>query len=133
MHTATVLYDRDCGFCRWSLSKILAWDRARRLRPVSIQSEEGQRLLDAAGVPEERRMESWHLVHADGRVQSAGAAFPALFEMLPAGAPIAKLTRALPRLSERGYFLVANNRSLFGKPVTRAMRERADAKIDARR
>lgn len=130
--TATVLYDRDCGFCRWSLAKILAWDRAGRLRPVPIQSEEGQAYLDAAGVPEEKRLESWHLVHPDGRVESAGDAFPALFRMLPAGTPIATLTKALPGLSNRGYFLVAANRVLFGKPLTRGMKERATAKIDAR-
>ncbi|MFI5027407.1 MAG: hypothetical protein ACHQCF_00315 [Solirubrobacterales bacterium] len=45
---AAVLYDRDCGFCRWSLDKVLAWGRDR-LRPVKIQSEEGARLL--ASIP----------------------------------------------------------------------------------
>ena len=128
---ATVLYDRDCGFCRWSLAKVLRWDRARRLRPVPIQSDEGRRLLDAAGVPEERRLESWHLVHPDGRLESAGDGFPALFSMLPAGAPIAALTRALPGLSNRAYFLVANNRGLLGKPLTQGMKQRATARIDA--
>ena len=129
---ATVLYDRDCGFCRWSLAKILAWDRAGRLRPLPIQSEEGRRLLDAAEVPEEKRLRSWHLVHPDGRVESAGAAFPALFRLLPAGAPVAALTGALPGLSERGYMLVANNRTLFGRPLTRGMKDRATARIDER-
>ena len=132
MAAATVLYDSDCGFCRWSMSKILAWDRHRRLRPAAIQSAEGRRLLEAAGVPEEEWLRSWHLVHPDGRVESAGDAFPALFRMLPAGAPIAALTRALPRLSNRGYFLVADRRSLFGRPITPAMKRRADARIDAR-
>jgi len=128
--TATVLYDRDCGFCRWSLAKILAWDRARRLTPLPIQSEQGQRLL--AGVPEEERLQSWHFVHPDGRVESAGDAFPALFRLLPAGAPIAAVTKALPPLSNRGYMLVAKNRTLFGKPITKGMKERATARIDAR-
>lgn len=41
----TVLYDCDCGFCRWSVGRLLAWDRAGRLRPLAIQSPEGQRLL----------------------------------------------------------------------------------------
>ena len=132
MPGATVLYDRDCGFCRWSLSKILDWDRERRLRPLAIQSEEGRRMLDAAGVPEERRLESWHLVHPDGRVESAEAGFPALFRMLPAGAPVALLTGALPGLSGTGYRFVARNRRWFGKPVSDAMRRRADAKIAAR-
>jgi len=129
---ATVLYDRDCGFCRWSLAKILAWDRARRLHPLPIQSEEGRRLLDAAGVPEEHRLRSWHLVHPDGRVESAGDALPAVFRLLPAGAPFAAITRALPGPSRRGYMLVANNRTLFGRPLTRGMKARATARIDER-
>ena len=128
--TVTVLYDRDCGFCRWSLAKILAWDRRGRLRPLPIQSEGGQRLL--AGMPEEQQLRSWHLVHADGRVESAGDAFPALFARLPGGAPLAKLTKVLPGLSNRGYMLVADNRALLGKPITKRMRERATARIDAR-
>lgn len=127
-----VLYDFDCGFCRWSLSKILDWDRARRLRPLPIQSEEGQRLLDEAGVPDDQRLRSWHLVHPDGRVESAGAAFPALFRLLPAGAPVALLTKALPGLSQRGYMLVANNRTVFGRPITPGMKDRATAKIESR-
>jgi predicted DCC family thiol-disulfide oxidoreductase YuxK len=127
--TVTVLYDRDCGFCRWSLAKILAWDRRRRLRPLPIQSEEGQRLL--AGMPEDEQLRSWHLVHPDGRVESAGDGFPALFSRLPGGRPIAALTRRLPRLSNRGYRLVADNRDLFGKPLTAGMKDRATARIDA--
>ena len=47
----TLLYDRDCGFCRWCLGKVLTWDRRRSIRPVAIQSEEADRLL--TGVPEE--------------------------------------------------------------------------------
>ena len=100
------------------------------MRPLPIQSEEGQRLL--AGTPEDEQLESWHLVHPDGRVESAEAAFPALFRMLPAGTPLARLAKALPGLSGRAYFFVAGHRSWFGKPVTDAMRRRADAKIAAR-
>ncbi len=45
METATVLYDVDCGFCRWTMARVLAWDRRRRLRPVAIQDAEGEALL----------------------------------------------------------------------------------------
>src|SRR3954471_5073600 len=76
---ATLLYDRDCGFCRWCLGKVLGWDRRRSIRPVAIQSEEGERLL--AGLPEDERVSSWHLVDGDGTVRSAGAAFPGLFRL----------------------------------------------------
>ena len=36
-HAAThaLLYDSDCGFCKWSLDKILLWDRHGRLRDRS--------------------------------------------------------------------------------------------------
>ena len=110
---ATVLYDEDCGFCKWSLDKILAWDRSHKLRPVPIQSDEGQRLL--AGVPEERRLDSWHLVDSSGEVRSAGAAAPPLFDLLPGGRPLAGAARALPGATERAYRAVAGNRDRLAR------------------
>ena len=65
-----ILYDRDCGFCKWSLDKLLRWDRAGRLRPVAIQSDEGERLL--SGMSREAMLDSWHFVEPDGTVTSAG-------------------------------------------------------------
>lgn len=110
-----VLYDSDCGFCKWSLDKILAWDRRHALRPLPIQSEEGERLL--AAVPRWEWLDSWHLVTADGEVLSAGAAAPPLFEALPFGRPLAFLTRTYPAITERFYRLVANNRSRLARLV----------------
>lgn len=108
--TATVLYDRDCTFCRWSLDKILAWDRGQ-LRPVEIQSEEGQRLL--APIPEGERLESWHLLTASGELHSAGAAAAPLADLLPGGRALSLLFRAFPRTTERTYRWVASHRSLL--------------------
>ncbi|HEX3263598.1 MAG TPA: DUF393 domain-containing protein [Solirubrobacterales bacterium] len=119
-----VLYDRDCGFCKWALNKILVWDRRRRLRPVAIQSEEGNHLL--AAIAPERRLESWHLV-TDGEVRSAGAAAPQLFEALPGGRPLAALLRAFPRLTERAYRWVAEHRVLLARLL------RIDASCELRR
>jgi predicted DCC family thiol-disulfide oxidoreductase YuxK len=127
MAKATVLYDRDCGFCRWSLGKVLAWDRRGRVRPVPIESDEGDRLLD--GVPAADRMSSWHLVGEDGTVRSAGAAFPGLFRQLPGGAPLARLTSRAPRATDRAYRWVAGNRSRWGKLVTDGAKRRADRRI----
>jgi predicted DCC family thiol-disulfide oxidoreductase YuxK len=110
---ATVLYDEDCGFCKWSLDKILAWDRSHELRPVPIQSEEGQRLL--AGIPEERRLDSWHLVDADGTVRSAGAAAPPLLDLLPGARPLAAAGRTFPGATERAYRAVADNRDRLAR------------------
>jgi len=119
-----VLYDRDCGFCKWALDKILAWDRRRRLRPVAIQDEEGQRLL--AGIPPERRLESWHLA-AKGEVRSGGAAAPDLFAALPGGRPIAAVLRAFPRLTDGAYRWVAGHRDLLARML------RIDASCGLRR
>ena len=130
MAKATLLYDRDCGFCRWSLGKVLAWDRRGALRPVAIQSEEADRLL--AGMPEEERLGSWHLVDGKGTVRSAGDAFPGLFRLLPGGAPFAGLTSRAPRATDRAYRWVAGNRSRWGKLVTDGAKRRADARIAAR-
>ena len=128
---AHVLYDRDCGFCRWSLMQILRLDRDRRLRPVPIQSDEGQRLL--ASVPEAKRLESWHLVTPDGTVHSAERGFPELFGRLPRGAPIAKLTALLQGPSGLGYRTIVANRTRLGKRIGAERRDRATAFLDERR
>ena len=127
---ATIVYDRDCGFCRWSLSKVLAWDRGRTLRPVALQDPEADRLL--AGIPEGTRMESWHLVEPDGVIRSAGAAFAPLFSRLPGGRPFAAFARRLPGAMERSYRLVAGNRTPIGRRLTDGMKRRADARIATR-
>jgi predicted DCC family thiol-disulfide oxidoreductase YuxK len=121
----TILYDRDCGFCRWSLDKILAWDRRHRLRPVAIQSDEGQRLL--AAIPEEARLDSWHLVTPGGEVRSAGAAAAPLASALPGGRPLAALLRAFPRATERAYGWVSSHRDLLARML------RIDATCQVRR
>src|SRR5207248_892628 len=82
-----VLYDQDCGFCKWSLAKVLRWDHSKRLRAVPIQSEEGARLL--ADVPPDQRLESWHFVDRDGKRFSAGAAAAPLARALPRGRALA--------------------------------------------
>jgi predicted DCC family thiol-disulfide oxidoreductase YuxK len=110
---AAVLYDDDCGFCKWSLNKILAWDRRQRLRPVAIQSDEGQALL--AKVPERERLDSWHLALPSGELFSAGAAAAPLAELLPGGSPLARLFRSFPGPTERAYRYVASHRDRFAR------------------
>jgi predicted DCC family thiol-disulfide oxidoreductase YuxK len=108
-----VLYDEDCGFCRWSLDRLLRWDRHRRLRAVPIQSEEGDRLL--ADLSQDERLVSWHLVTPEGRRFSGGAATAPLARLLPAGAPVAFLAETLPRTTDRLYRLLARNRDKLGR------------------
>ena len=110
---SVILYDAECGFCRWSLDKILAWDRAQKLKPVRIQSEEGERLL--AEADPEARLDSWHLVTSDGRLFSAGAAAEPLARLLPGGRPLAAIFAAFPGLTERGYRYVADRRDRWAR------------------
>jgi predicted DCC family thiol-disulfide oxidoreductase YuxK len=130
MSEATLFYDSDCGFCRWCLGRVLAWDRRRSIRPVAIQSEEADRLL--TGMSEEQRLGSWHLVEENGTVRSAGDAFPTLFRLLPAATPLALLTARAPRATDRAYRWVARNRSRWGKLVTDGAKRRADRRIESR-
>jgi predicted DCC family thiol-disulfide oxidoreductase YuxK len=126
----TVLFDYDCGFCRWSVAKLLAWDRAGRLRPLAIQSAEGQRLL--ADLTPEERLGTAHAVDAAGRRTSGGDALAPIAEVLPGGAPLAVIGRRAPGLARAGYRAVAGRRSLLGKLISDAAKARADERIAQR-
>jgi predicted DCC family thiol-disulfide oxidoreductase YuxK len=110
-----LLYDSDCGFCRWSVDKILAWDRRGSLRPVALQAAEAAELL--GDMAEERRMASWHLVTSEGKVYSRGAAAPPLLRMLPGGSPLAAVLAAFPGITDRVYGWVAEHRDRLGRIV----------------
>ena len=108
-----VLFDDDCGFCKLCIRGLLKLDRDERLRPVAIQSEEGQRLLTE--VPEGRRLESAHLVTPGGTVLSGGEAAPVLARLLPGGTVPARAFRRYPTQTDAAYRWVARNRSRFGR------------------
>ena len=126
----TVLYDHDCGFCRWSIGRLLAWDRAGRLRPVAIQSAEGGRLL--SDLTPEERLATAHAVDGAGRRTSGGDAMAPIAAVLRGGAPLAALGRRAPALTRAGYGAVAGRRSLFGWLVSDAAKARADERIAQR-
>jgi predicted DCC family thiol-disulfide oxidoreductase YuxK len=123
---AAILYDADCGFCKWALAQVLRLDRERRLRPVALQGPEAEALLH--GMDEEERIESWHLVTPDGHVSSGGAAFDPLTRILGRGRPLGALVRRFPRAAEAAYRWVANHRTFLGRLVLRR-REFAERKI----
>ena len=121
-------YDHDCGFCRWTLAWVLRWDRRRRLRPVPIESPEGDRELGDLG---EARLDSWHLVRDDRR-WSGGHAFAPLLEELAGGRLLAPVARALHGLLVPLYGWVAAHRSGFSKLVPQRSKARADAVVASR-
>jgi predicted DCC family thiol-disulfide oxidoreductase YuxK len=111
---AVILYDADCGFCRWAVGKVLAWDRAGRLRAAPLQGPQSDRLLPGVGA--EEKMASWHLV-IGGQVHSGGAAAAPLLRLLPGGRPLASVLAAFPGATDRAYRLVARNRDDVGRLV----------------
>ena len=122
---AVVLYDRDCGFCRWSLARVLDLDRRRALRPVPLGSAEADELL--AGMSEERRWASAHVVASDGSVYSGAAAVPGV---LPNGASLAPVARLLRLPLAAGYGLVVRSRGFLGRRLPDAAKKRATEQID---
>ena len=126
-----VLYDEDCRWCRWSVARLVAFDRDRRLRLVPIQGEEGDRLL--AGVPEGERLESAHAVTPDGRVHSGGDAAAPIAAVLPALSFGVPLLTALPGPTRAAYRLVAGNRSRLGARLDDRAMAKADRLVASRR
>jgi predicted DCC family thiol-disulfide oxidoreductase YuxK len=121
-------YDDDCGFCRWTLAWVLRWDRRGHIRPVPIQSPDGERELGDLG---EKRLESWHLAR-DGERWSGGRAFAPLLKELPGGRVSAPLARRLEWLLVPVYRWVANHRSVLSRLVSKASNRRADALVASR-
>lgn len=129
-NTWTILYDEDCGFCRWSLAQVLALDRRARLRPLPLRTPEADSLL--AELTPEQRGASWHLVAPDGSRWSAGAAAPALLRLLPGGSVPAGALASAPELTERTYRWVARHRSTLGRLIPAAAKVGADQRIARR-
>jgi predicted DCC family thiol-disulfide oxidoreductase YuxK len=112
MGSVILVYDQDCGLCRWSVDKVQRWERARLVRAVALQSAEANVLLQ--DVDPDKRMLSAHVVTTDGQVHSAGALAEPLFRSLPGGRPLAATAHLMPRTTDRIYCLVARNRLRIG-------------------
>ena len=108
-----VLYDEDCGFCRWSADEFRAWDARGRLTFAAIQSAGGAELLHA--VPVARRLDSIHAVTPDGRVWSGGQAVRVILGELPGGSLLASIAATFPGATEWIYRVVARHRQRLGR------------------
>jgi predicted DCC family thiol-disulfide oxidoreductase YuxK len=129
MARATVIYDADCGFCKFSLALLLSWDRRGALEILPLESPEADRLL--ADLTPEQRNSSWHLVDESGRRNSAGTALAPALTLLPGGRAPAALVARVPHLTERGYRWVVDHRGLLGRFVPARARHWADRVIAA--
>ncbi|HEX4187000.1 MAG TPA: DCC1-like thiol-disulfide oxidoreductase family protein [Solirubrobacteraceae bacterium] len=125
-----VLYDADCGFCRWAAAWALRRDRRDRLVAAAIQSPLGAELL--GDLSPDERLASAHAVGADGRRRSGGAAATEVLEALEATAILGRLARRLSPLTDRVYDTVAARRMAVGRLVGERARQRADRLLESR-
>ena len=126
----TILYDADCGFCRWSLAQILALDRHERLRIAPLDGPEAAAALP--GLTSAQRATAARLVMPDGTVHSGGAVVAPLAAVLGGGARVVAVLRALEPPMSLGYRAVAGNRTRLSKLVPARAKRRADAVVARR-
>jgi predicted DCC family thiol-disulfide oxidoreductase YuxK len=123
----TVIYDGNCGFCKWMLAGLLRFDPGHKLRPVALGTAEADELL--SDLTPEQRNASWHLVSPTGERESAGEAAPTVVRMLKGGrAPAAALAAAQP-VTNRAYEWVATHRTGLSRFVPNRLKEGAGEKI----
>ncbi|HEX6204724.1 MAG TPA: DCC1-like thiol-disulfide oxidoreductase family protein [Solirubrobacterales bacterium] len=128
--TWLVLYDGECGLCKWLLAGLLRLDRTGRLRPVALQRPEAETLL--ADLDPAERMASMHVVSPAGRRASGGDALPSLLRLLRGGRLPAAVLERSPRLSGAGYRWVATHRIGISRFVPRRAKRRAAERVRER-
>ncbi len=118
----TVVFDGDCALCARLVASV---GGVGGIETAPILSETGAHLL--RDLSPAARSASVHVVDAAGRRLSAGAALPVLARLLPSGRILAALLSAFPRVTERGYRLVASHRMALSAFARRAGVQRPDA------
>jgi predicted DCC family thiol-disulfide oxidoreductase YuxK len=124
-----VLYDADCGFCRWAMAWAMKRDRNHLLVSVPIQSQLGAELL--VDILPSDRLRSAHVVRDDGCRRSGSAAAMEVLSVLPLTRVLGRLARSLPRMTDLLYGVVAARRANLGRLVGREARQRADDLLEA--
>jgi predicted DCC family thiol-disulfide oxidoreductase YuxK len=125
-----VLYDGDCGLCKWLLAALLRWDRGLRLRPIALQRSEAEHFL--ADLASTEQMASWHLISPTGARRSGGAAVVPLLRLLPRGRVPAAVFARFPRLTDRSYRWVAEHRSQLSGWVPTSVKQHASQRVRRR-
>jgi predicted DCC family thiol-disulfide oxidoreductase YuxK len=124
-----VLYDDDCGFCRWSMAWALRHDAGRRLVAVPIQSLLGAELL--VELDEHERLRSAHVIDEHGARRSGGAAAADVLGALAPTRVLGRLAKGVPVPTSLLYGFVASHRHGFGRFVGTSARRHADELLDA--
>jgi predicted DCC family thiol-disulfide oxidoreductase YuxK len=124
-----VLYDADCGFCRWAMALALRLDGRQLLVPVPIQSSLGSELL--ADLTPGDRLAAAHVIGEQGSRRSGGAAAAEVLRAIDRTRLLARLARSSPRATNWLYDAVARRRTLLGRFVGHRARQRADRLLQA--
>ena len=132
----TVLYDDDCGLCRWTVVQLRSLDRHGRLEFVPLQHAAAHpERPDLARLAQTHQLaDSIHVARPDGRVRRGGGAMLELLDALPGGwllrpwAAIPGVEAALDGV----YQLLARNRGGIGRLLARTGRPAAGCDLDAR-
>ncbi len=115
----TVLFDADCGFCRWSSEAVARLDRDRVIRflPLTLAATQ-----IPGAPPIETLLRSMHAVSPAGDWVHGGAAWLRIMGLVPVLRPVAAVGRLplLRHLVEPGYALVARHRHRLGRLVGRS-------------
>ncbi len=125
-----VLYDDDCGFCRWSMAWALRHDAGEQLVAVPIQSQLGAELL--ADLDEGERLRSAHVIDEHGARRSGGAAAADVLSALTPTQALGWVANRVPAPTSLIYDLVASHRYGVGRFVGQRARQSADELLAAR-
>lgn len=116
-----MLYDEACDAC----TALAAWIARRGVRVAPIGSDEGGLWLrDLAPAA---RYAAVHVIDAEGRRHTGGAAVPVVLSALPGVRPLALVARRFPRVTDTAYRALARRRSAVARLLgaRRASRGRA--------
>jgi len=129
-----VLYDEDCGFCRWSAAQLRALDRRRRLELVPLQHAAAHparpELAALAGARDLRAQ--IHVLRHDGSVRAGGGAMLEILDALPGGWLLRpwQLLPGVEAIVDAGYRWVAARRDTFGRLLAGSGAERPTCTLD---
>ncbi len=111
-----LLYDGGCRFCRFAARAVATLDRGHELAFLPLDESEAEPLL--APLPEDERLETWHLVAPDGALSGHGTGGVELLGALRLTRPMGELLARVPdRMLDGAYEIVARHRKRLGRFV----------------
>ena len=115
---AIVLFDGVCNLCTWSVQFIMKRDPHGVFKFASMQSEIGQRLMEASDVSS-ANMDTFVLIE-DSRCLTRSDAAIEITKHLSGGWPLLRVLLMIPKpIRDRLYTIIATNRyRWFGKQKT---------------